>query len=63
MVRLTSAPGFRGYTSRGNRNRAVTALRKRGFNYFVFFQDVRSAYALNFGVAAWVAPGTVYINR
>lgn len=60
---LKSSKAYRGYSDAGNRNRAIAQLRRRGFNYFVCYRDVQSPFALNFGVATWVAPGGVYINR
>lgn len=53
----------RGYTTPANRKRAVAGLRKQGWNYFVFYYDAQSTYALQFGKANWVEPGSVYINR
>ena len=63
MIRLTKSTGFRGYTTRGNRNRAVAQLKRQGYNYFVFFKDVNAEFALNFGKADWVPAGRVYIDR
>lgn len=53
----------RGYESRGDRNRAVAALTKRGWNYFVFYRDVQSSFALYMGHAEWVSSGQIYVNR
>lgn len=55
--------GIRGYASDGDRNRAIAMLRKCGFNHFVCFRDVRSAFALTIGYAQWVRSGDVYICR
>jgi hypothetical protein len=46
--------GFRGYSSAGDRRRAVAALIKCGFNYFVGYHDTQSRFALNYGNADWV---------
>lgn len=56
----------RGYTSHGNRKRAITMLRKHGFNYFVCFRDVNSEFALMYSTAEWVTvergPHGVYVD-
>ena len=53
----------RGYTSPANRKRAIAGLRKKGWNHFVCYKDTKSEFALQFGKAAWVQPGSVYIDR
>lgn len=59
---LVKELGVRGYASVGDRRRAIAMLRKRGFNYFVIFRDVRSEYALQIGSADWVLEGEVSIQ-
>lgn len=53
----------RGYDSKGDRQRAVAALAKRGFNYFVFYRDSQAEIALQFGNADWVTEGQIHISR
>lgn len=52
----------RGYSSLANRKRAIAALRKQGWNHFTCYKDTKAEFALQFGKAAWVEPGSVYIN-
>jgi hypothetical protein len=52
----------RGYDTRGDRNRALTHLRRWGYNYFVFYRDTKAEFALQFGNADWVKKGSFYLN-
>lgn len=53
----------RGYDSSANRKRAIAALARKGFNYFVCFRDVQSTYALLYSKADWVKPSRIYIDK
>jgi hypothetical protein len=48
--------GFRLYRNTGDRRRAVTHLKKFGFNYFVGFRDSNPTHpaGLDYGQADWV---------
>ncbi len=52
----------RGYSSPRDRNIAIAALRRMGFNYFVKYVDTQSRFALYFGTAKWVREGDIYID-
>lgn len=62
-----SVSGVRGYGSARARERAIRDMAAAGceppINYFVCFSDVQSPYALQYGHAAWVAPGTISVQR
>lgn len=59
MIKLTQLiRGMRGYKRASDRKRAVKQLHKRGYNYFVFYTDVRTPYALQYSHASWVHPST-----
>ena len=47
MVRITSIT--RGYRTAADRERAISQLRRRGFDHFVRYRDTQSAHALCFG--------------
>lgn len=57
----------RGYASAANRQRAISALRKHGKNYFVLYRDTAAEHALQFMHADWVdhdmGKGAAYICR
>jgi len=53
---------IRGYDSQAARLKAIHQLAKEGFNYFVPFVEVRSKFALQFGIANWVRPGGVHVD-
>lgn len=59
----TNRSGNRGYDTTGDRNRAIAALRLRGYNHFVCYRDTRADFALQYGTAAWCQPGHIYVNR
>ncbi len=61
MKRITDQT--RGYGTAADRNRAIKALVKRGFNYFVCYRDTQAEFALLIGNADWVSAGGVYVNR
>ena len=52
---------WRTYKTPADRNRAIAALGRRGWNYFVCYLDVQGL-ALYFSTAAWVGPGSRYVN-
>lgn len=60
MIQITTM--IRGYKRPGYRRIALAQLRRRGYNYFVFFRDVQSEYALQYGKAAWVKPGDYHLD-
>ena len=60
---LGTQTGVRGYASAADRERAIKMLARRGVNHFVCFKDVQAAFALSYGVAAWVGSGCPYIYR
>ncbi len=71
MKRITDAN--RGYATVGDRNRAVSALRRKGtvtygtevlpVNYFVFYRDTQAEIALQYGHAKWVKLGDISVQR
>lgn len=59
----------RGYKTPADRKRAITALRKQGFNYFVCYLEAcpgaraaEQTNALQFSTADWVKPGGFYVD-
>jgi hypothetical protein len=69
IIRFTSTSrrkhpgGIRGYNSRADRKRAITQLRRRGFNCFVLYRDTQAEFAVQYTVAEWVGEGRAYICR
>lgn len=63
LVKQNERGGFRGYKTAGDRRRAMTMLRRRGWNYFVFYKDTNARFALDYGIADWVQKGSYYLNR
>lgn len=56
----------RGYRTSADRSRAIKNMFRRSegkVNYFVCYKDVHAEFALHFGHATWVSPGTYYLNR
>lgn len=60
----------RAYRTHGDRRRAITQLRKHGWNYFVQYLEAcprafetGQRLAIQYSVANWVQPGGVYIDR
>ena len=53
----------RGYSSFSARLKAIHALARAGFNYFVPYRDVHAEFALQYGVADWVRPGSVHVDE
>jgi len=53
----------RGYKSRGDRQRAMTQLRKHGWNYFVFYKDTQAEFALQFSKVTWKTGNDYYLLR
>lgn len=62
IVKQNERGGFRGYQTAADRRRAMTMLRKHGWNYFVFYRDTQAEFALDFGKADWVKQGSFYLN-
>ena len=56
--------GFRLYQSPSARNKAISALRRIGRNYFTCYKDsdTEYPYGLGFAVSLWVKTG-YHINR
>ncbi len=46
--------GIRGYDSHDDRLTDMEQLRKRGINYFIWYHDTQSRYAMQYAVAGWV---------
>ena len=53
----------RGYNRSSERKRAIKMLSKQGWNHFVCYKDVCSDVALMYGIASWVQPGQIYVDR
>ena len=53
---------WRGYATAADRDRAIRALTRLGFNHFVCYRDVQAEYALSAGWCDW-AIGHPYICR
>jgi len=65
MKKVGGGVYFRLYKSRADRARAVAALKERGRNYFVGFQDAdqECPFGLSFGYAKWMDVDQIYRKR
>lgn len=64
-----SACYYRVYRTHADRKRAISQLRRYGWNYFVTYLEagelprrIGQTNALQFGFATWVHPGAIHVD-
>lgn len=63
MIKVSKSPrgGTRIYADKAQRSQGFEQLKANGWNYFVFFTDVKGP-AIQYGQADWVKPGQIHVT-